>query len=74
MLAFLELTPRFKKLKRRASSEFCVHLDISQIGIVSFTKPCLWILEIFILHHFKAFFPSLFGLGLAEISKIAITF
>ena len=29
MLAFLELTPRFKKLKRRASLEFCVHLDES---------------------------------------------
>ena len=34
MLAFHELTPRFKKLKRRASLEFCVHLDMSQIGIV----------------------------------------
>ena len=31
MLAFLELTLRFKKLKRRASLEFCVHLDMSQI-------------------------------------------
>ena len=41
MLAFLELTPRFKKLKRRASLEFCVHLDMSQIGIVCFTKRCL---------------------------------
>ena len=30
MLAFLELTPRFKKLKRRASLEFCVHLEMSQ--------------------------------------------
>ena len=38
MLAFLELTPRFKKLKRRASLEFCVHLDMSQIGIVCFIK------------------------------------
>ena len=38
MLAFLELTPRFKKLKRRASLEFCVHLDTSQIGIVCFTN------------------------------------
>ena len=33
MLAFLELSPRFKKLKRRASLEFCIHLDISQIRI-----------------------------------------
>ena len=41
MLAFLELTPLFKKLKRRASLEFCVHLDMSQIGIVCFTKRCL---------------------------------
>ena len=41
MVAFLELTPRFKKLKRRASLEFCVHLDTSQIGIVYFTKRCL---------------------------------
>ena len=41
MLAFLEQTPRFKKLKRRASSEFCVCLDMSQIGIVCFTKRCL---------------------------------
>ena len=41
MLAFLELTPRFKKLKRRASLEFCVHLHMSQIGIVCFTKRCL---------------------------------
>ena len=31
MLAFFELTPRFKKLKRPASLEFCVHLDMSQI-------------------------------------------
>ena len=41
MLAFLELTPQFKKLKRRASLEFCVHLDMSQIEIVCFTKRCL---------------------------------
>ena len=33
MLTFLELTHRFKKLKRRATLEFCVHLDTSQIGI-----------------------------------------
>ena len=45
MLAFLELTPQFKKLKRRASLEFWVHLDMSQIGIVSFTKRCLGILK-----------------------------
>ena len=73
MLAFLELTPRFKKLKHRASLEFCVHLDTSQIGIVCFTKVS-GNFEIFILHRFKAFFASLFGLSLAEISKIAITF
>ena len=41
MLAFLELIPWFKKLKRRASLEFCVHLDMGQIGIVCFTKWCL---------------------------------
>ena len=41
MLAFHELTPRFKKLKRRASLEFCIDLDMSQIGIVCFTKRCL---------------------------------
>ena len=29
MLTFLELTPRFKKLKRRASLEFCIHLATS---------------------------------------------
>ena len=38
MTAFFELTPQFKKLKRSASLEFCVHLDMSQIGIVCFTK------------------------------------
>ena len=38
MLAFHELIPRFKKLKRRASLEFCIHLDMSQLGIVCFTK------------------------------------
>ena len=32
---------RIKKLKRRASLEFCVHLDMSQIGIVCFTKRCM---------------------------------
>ena len=42
MLAFHELTPRFKKLKRRASLEFCVHLDMSQIGIVCFTNWGVW--------------------------------
>ena len=30
--------------------------------------------EIFILHRFKAFFASLFGLSLTERSKIVITF
>ena len=58
MLAFLELTPRFKKLKRRASLEFCVHLDMSQIGIVCFTKRCLGNFEIFIFHRFKVFFED----------------
>ena len=37
---------RSKKLKRRASFEFCIHLDMSQIGIVCFTKWCLGILKI----------------------------
>ena len=46
MLAFLELTPQFKKLKRRASLEFCVYLDMSQIGIVCFTKRYLGILKL----------------------------
>ena len=41
MLTFLELTPQFKKLKCRASLEFCIHLDMSQIGIVCFTKRWL---------------------------------
>ena len=45
MLAFLELTPQFKKLKRRANLEFCVHLDMSLIGIVCSTKRCLGILK-----------------------------
>ena len=31
MPAFLELTPRFKKLKRRASLEFCIHLNMSRL-------------------------------------------
>ena len=72
MLAFLELTHRFKKLKRRASLEFCVHLDMSQIDL--FYKTVSGNYEIFILHRSKAFFASLFGLSLAERSKIAITF
>ena len=41
ILSFLELASRFKKLKRCASLEFCVHLDMSQIGIVYFTKQSL---------------------------------
>ena len=45
MIAFIELTPRFEKLKRRASLDFCVHLDMSQIRIVRFTKRCLGILK-----------------------------
>ena len=52
----------------RASLEFYVHLDMSQIGIVCGN------FEVFILHHFKVFFASLFSLSLAERSKIAITF
>ena len=42
MLAFLELTPRFKKLKRRASLEFCVHLDMSQIAESSVLQNGAW--------------------------------
>ena len=38
MLAFHELAPRFKMLKRRASLEFWVDLDMSEIRIVCFTK------------------------------------
>ena len=30
-----------QEAKRRASFEFCVHLDMSEIGIVCFTKRCL---------------------------------
>ena len=45
MLAFLELTPGFKKLKRRVSLEFCFHLDMSQIGIVCFTKQYVGIFK-----------------------------
>ena len=67
-LSVLELTPRFKKLKRRASLEFYDHLDMSQIGIVCGN------FEVIILHHFKVFFASLFSLGLAGRSKIAISF
>ena len=74
MLTFLEQTPRFKKLKRRASLEFCVRLDMSQIGIVCFTKRCLGILKFSFFIVFKVFFPSLFGLSLAKRSTIAITF
>ena len=55
MLAFLELTPRYKKLKRRASLEFRVHLDMSQIGIVRFTKRCLGILKISFFIVLKSF-------------------
>ena len=46
MLAFLELTPGFKKLKRRASLEFCVHLDMSQIGNRLFYKTVSGIFKI----------------------------
>ena len=59
MLAFFELTPRFKKLKRRASLEFCVHLDMSQIGIVCFTKRCLAILKFSFFIVLKSFPQSL---------------
>ena len=45
MLVFLELTPQFNKPKRRASLEFCAHLDISQIRIVCFTKQSMGILK-----------------------------
>ena len=56
MLALLELTPRFKKLKRRASLEFCVHLDTNQIGIVSFTKQCLGFSKFRILKKLSRFY------------------
>ena len=65
MLTFLELTPRFKKLKRRASLEFCIHLDMNQIGIVCFTKLSLGILK---FSFFKAFFtPGTKGAKIAEV-------
>ena len=56
MLAFLELTPRFKKLKRRASLEFCVHLDMNQIEIVCFTKRCLGFSKFRILKKLSQFY------------------
>ena len=74
MLAFLELIPWFKKPKRRASLEFCVHLDTSSNRNRLFNKTVSGNFEIYILHRFKAFFANLFGLSLAERSKIAITF
>ena len=55
MLAFLELTPRFKKPKRRARLKFCVHLDTSQVGIVCFTKRCLGNLKFSFLIVLKSF-------------------
>ena len=48
---FRELTPRFKKLKRRASLEFCVHLDMSQIGIVCLQNG-VWDFQNFQIHLF----------------------
>ena len=74
MLGFLELTPRFKKLKRRASLEFCVHLDMSQIELSVLQNGVLGILKFSFFIVLKFFFPSLFALSLAERSKIAITF
>ena len=56
MLAFLELTPWFKKLKRRASLEFCVHLHMSQFGIVCFTKQCLGFSKFQILKKLSRFY------------------
>ena len=38
MLAFHELAPRFKKLNHRASFEFLVDLDMSEIGITTFSE------------------------------------
>ena len=74
MLAFLELTSRFKNLK--ASRKFGVlcsfRYESNQNSL--FYKNVSGNFEIFILHRFKAFFASLFGLSLAEGSKIAITF
>ena len=52
---FHALTPRFKKLKRRASLEFCIHLDISPIGIVCFTKRCLGFSKFRILKSYRDF-------------------
>ena len=59
MIAFIELTPRFEKLKRRASLDFCVHLDMSQIRIVRFTKRCLGILKLSFSIVLKPFSQSL---------------
>ena len=56
MLAFLERTPQFKKLKRCASLDFCVHLDMSQIGIVCFTKVCLGFSKFQILKNVLRFY------------------
>ena len=74
MLALLELAPRFKKLKRRASLECCVHLEYESNRNRLFYKTVSGNFEILIFHRFKAFFASLFGLSLAERSKIEITF
>ena len=56
MLAFLELTPQFKKLKRRASLELCVHLDMSQIGMFFFTKRGLGFSKFQILKQLSRFY------------------
>ena len=56
MLAFLELTLWFKKLKRRASLEFCVHLDMNQIEIACFTKQCLGFSKFRVLKKLSQFY------------------
>ena len=61
MLAFLELTPRFILRSFKCES------NRNRL----FYKTVSGNFEIFILHRFKAFFASLFGLSLAERSKIA---
>ena len=71
MLAFHELTPRFKKLKRSfALRSFRYESNRNRL----FYKTVSGNFEIFILHRFKVFFPSLFDLSLAKRSTIAITF
>ena len=55
MLAFLNKHPVQEDLKRRASLEFNVHLYMSQIGIVCFTKQCLGFLNSEYLKSYRDF-------------------